>query len=361
MTTMPIRLSKPNTDLALLPDQANPTRVGLGLPPGLTYEQWLEYGDKLSLIEQSVRWWWGDWLNYQEGEYGSKYVEALSKSDLSYQSLMDAKWVAGAFEISRRRENLSWSHHQEVAGLELDEQDRLLDEAAEHGWSQKKLRAVIKGPKPLPEPIEESAVEVLPLERYMIGATPAQVITSIVRTLFPSAKTVLDPTYGNGNFHDGTLGLTVTAHDKLPERAPDGPMDVTELDYNDASVDIVLFDGPHLADLGEDSIFGERFGTMTQEDIDNLIIDGTRECWRVCRIAIVVKITDSVHGGVFQEESALVGEALNWPTPYEKVHQVREKGVVDPRWEAEHDRYSAYNNGSTYLVFKKGSQIHGTN
>jgi hypothetical protein len=215
-------------------------------------------------------------------------------------------------------------------------------------------------PRPVPKTVESASDQVLPLERFMIGATPAQVITSIVRTLLPSAKTALDPTYGLGNFHDGTLGLSVAAHDKEESRAPDGVMLVEDLDYEDASIDVVLFDPPHLADLSEDSIMGERFGTMSQEDIDNLIINGTRECWRVCRIAIVVKITDSVHGGVFQEESALVGEALNWSTPYEKVHQVRARGVVDPRWEAEHDRYSAYNNGSTYLVFKKGSQVHGS-
>ena len=38
---------------------------------------------------------------------------------------MDAGWVAGKVETSRRREGLSWTHHREVAGLEPKEQDRL--------------------------------------------------------------------------------------------------------------------------------------------------------------------------------------------------------------------------------------------
>ena len=37
---------------------------------------------------------------------------------------MDAGWVAGQIETSRRREVLSWSHHREVAGLVQEEQGR---------------------------------------------------------------------------------------------------------------------------------------------------------------------------------------------------------------------------------------------
>ena len=37
---------------------------------------------------------------------------------------MDAGWVAGQIEMSRRRDILSWSHHREVAGLVQEEQER---------------------------------------------------------------------------------------------------------------------------------------------------------------------------------------------------------------------------------------------
>jgi hypothetical protein len=40
---------------------------------------------------------------------------------------MDAAWVAKAFETSRRREVLSFNHHEEVAALPPDEADALLD------------------------------------------------------------------------------------------------------------------------------------------------------------------------------------------------------------------------------------------
>ena len=39
-------------------------------------------------------------------------------ADYSYQTLMDSKWITDRIEFSRRRENLSFSHHKEVAALD---------------------------------------------------------------------------------------------------------------------------------------------------------------------------------------------------------------------------------------------------
>jgi len=53
--------------------------------------------------------------------------EAVSVTCLARQTLMDLKYVSGRFEISRRREKLSLSHHREVAPKPLGEQDDWLD------------------------------------------------------------------------------------------------------------------------------------------------------------------------------------------------------------------------------------------
>jgi len=53
--------------------------------------------------------------------------EAVSVTCLARQTLMDLKYVSGRFEISRRREKLSLSHHREVAPKPLEEQDDWLD------------------------------------------------------------------------------------------------------------------------------------------------------------------------------------------------------------------------------------------
>ena len=65
----------------------------------------------------------GDWLNYGERKYGEMYTQAIDELDYTKQALKDAKWVSAQVEKSRRRDNLSFSHHREVAPLEPDEQE----------------------------------------------------------------------------------------------------------------------------------------------------------------------------------------------------------------------------------------------
>lgn len=48
--------------------------------------------------------------------------------------------------MSRRRDNLTWTHHYEVAPLEPAEQDRLLALAEEKGWSVRELRKATREP-----------------------------------------------------------------------------------------------------------------------------------------------------------------------------------------------------------------------
>jgi hypothetical protein len=121
------------------------TQTGLLLPANLPFEKWQSVLQTLRGMEFSVMWWLGDCLRYGERAYGEKYAQALDATDYAYQTIADAKWVAGRFELSRRRENLTWSHHREVAGIEDDaEQDAVLDAAATGGWSKKRLRSEVR-------------------------------------------------------------------------------------------------------------------------------------------------------------------------------------------------------------------------
>lgn len=117
--------------------------VSLELPPDLSFDHWLSIGQTLRQMERSVLWWIGDWLRFGERRYGETYAQALEATDYSYQTIADAKWLAEKFEFSRRRENLSWSHHREVAALPDQQQDTLLDEAAAGGWSRSDLRLAV--------------------------------------------------------------------------------------------------------------------------------------------------------------------------------------------------------------------------
>lgn len=120
------------------------SRCGLELPENLDFDDWQNIGLKLATIQRATLWWWGDWLNYGERRYGEMYSQALDASEYEPQSLRAAKYVASRIELLSRLNNLSWSHHYEVAKFEPDLQDKWLRQAAEHGWSRKELRQQIK-------------------------------------------------------------------------------------------------------------------------------------------------------------------------------------------------------------------------
>lgn len=124
---------------------ATVTKTSLALPESTTFEEWQAAGEQLKLIQGSVLWWVGDWLNFGETRYGEKYTQALDATSYSYQALADAKYVAGKFEVSRRRENLTISHHREA--LSAPDPDNALDVAEANELSQKALRQYIRDTK----------------------------------------------------------------------------------------------------------------------------------------------------------------------------------------------------------------------
>lgn len=120
------------------------TRVGLHFPPKVTFEQWAEAGMRLSGLVNSFAWCLGDWLVYGKENYESRYLEAIERVGLDYQTLRNYAWVTRRFPASRRRESLSFQHHAEVASLPVAEQDTWLDRAEQHGWSKSQLRQQVK-------------------------------------------------------------------------------------------------------------------------------------------------------------------------------------------------------------------------
>lgn len=96
----------------------------LGKP---SFEEWFELGDVLGRIEGGVHWWLGDWCNYGEAAYGEKYAQALDETPFAYDTLRRDAYTAAAFEMGRRRPNLSYNHHRELLGLNQEEADGLLD------------------------------------------------------------------------------------------------------------------------------------------------------------------------------------------------------------------------------------------
>src|ERR1700739_1578606 len=122
---------------------------------GLTPIAWVPQGDidlaewsrivqRLGTIDRCSPWWIGDCLRYGNAKFGEKYTRAAKLTGYDVQTLMNRVYVAAHIAISRRRENLSWSHHDAVASLDANEQDRWLDLAGEQKMSVADLRLELR-------------------------------------------------------------------------------------------------------------------------------------------------------------------------------------------------------------------------
>ncbi|WP_419737916.1 hypothetical protein [Ruegeria sp.] len=89
-----------------------------------------------------IAWEMGDWVAERPTAYGDM-TRLAEKLDVPLGTLKNRASVARRIEPSRRRDELSWSHHAEVAGLEPEEGDAVLAEASLYNWSVDRLRGVM--------------------------------------------------------------------------------------------------------------------------------------------------------------------------------------------------------------------------
>lgn len=120
---------QPDAALLEIPGcEFKPTK--LELPDGLSFDHWERIGRQLQLADIAVQWWIGDWLNYGEHRYGEKYTQAVQELGRRKQVLMNYASVAKRVEPSRRRDDLDYSIHVEVACLPPAQQQKVLAQAA---------------------------------------------------------------------------------------------------------------------------------------------------------------------------------------------------------------------------------------
>jgi hypothetical protein len=119
-------------------------RTGLQFSGRVPFDVWLDIGRQLSAVVASSAWCLGDWLAYGQHAYGNRYRDAVEQTGLDYQTLRNYAWVARRFELSRRRDTLSFRHHAEVASLPAPEQDFWLRKAEQFAWSASQLRREVR-------------------------------------------------------------------------------------------------------------------------------------------------------------------------------------------------------------------------
>jgi hypothetical protein len=110
----------------------------------LDVTQWRAVGRSLGRLGRNSQWWVGDWLLYGCGKWGEQYAEAVKLTGYDYGSLRNMACVSRRFDLSRRRDKLSWEHHASVQSLMPSEQDHWLDRAVELRWTREDLRTELR-------------------------------------------------------------------------------------------------------------------------------------------------------------------------------------------------------------------------
>ena len=131
------RPARPQPSSSITPISWAPTRE-------LNLSEWAAAGRRLGVMGHSSQWGLGDWIRYGNAKFGERYARAARITRYDIQTLMNMVYVASRFDISRRRDDLSWSHHETVAALEVGEQDRWLDRAIADRLSVSDLRAELR-------------------------------------------------------------------------------------------------------------------------------------------------------------------------------------------------------------------------
>jgi hypothetical protein len=96
-------------------------------------------------IRDGSLWELGDWLISGEQYLSAAYDEAVSITGLARGTLYNVASVARKFPISRRRENLHFSHYAEVASVENEElQDKLLEHGSKKELSVREMGRLVE-------------------------------------------------------------------------------------------------------------------------------------------------------------------------------------------------------------------------
>jgi len=184
------------------------------LPPEtMTYEEWTTKLGLIRDISAQHMWWLGDALNWGSHRWGEKYSQALAATDYDYDTLARAAYVCRRIPAERRRRDLSFNHHREVAGMEEPDQERWLDRCEQETLSVHGLRAARRQKVQAPSPKDEDDVSLVPVEILRIfRLMPAEALAIFKRALDdPTGSTYMDTVaLPDGRTAGITLSVTIS-------------------------------------------------------------------------------------------------------------------------------------------------------
>lgn len=111
-----------------------------------TFAEYQAVGDFIERAHKASGWWVADWLKYGESrdDWKQKIDAVMDVTGYAEQTVKNHKYIGENIAPSRRRDDVSFSVHSEVASLDPREQEHWLERAASNGWTQRELRAMIR-------------------------------------------------------------------------------------------------------------------------------------------------------------------------------------------------------------------------
>jgi hypothetical protein len=185
-------------------------------------------------------------------------------------------------------------------------------------------------------------------------ANNAELIADVAALWLEDDWTILDPTYGRGNFWKAWKPKRLVARDLNPEKSQGAPVDFTAMPYRDRMFDAVVFDPPYkLSGTPALEDFDERFGVdvpTSWADRMELIRAGAVECARVADKVLLVKCQDQVCSGQMRWQTDMVTAAVCRDERWRKADRFDLIGKSMKQDEARGQKH-ARGRGSTLLVF----------
>lgn len=135
------------------------TSTSLRFPEGTEDGDWVGVGQILAAqtdyTSRSLPWYVGDWMIHGEDVVGEEASQEFDPERWDEKTLLNCRWVASRIDPPRRRPELSFSHHAEVAKLLPSIQDRLLSRAVDEGLSRDAFREAVRAERKVERPETE--------------------------------------------------------------------------------------------------------------------------------------------------------------------------------------------------------------
>jgi hypothetical protein len=110
----------------------------------MDYATWVQEGGRIGSFSRGSAWWLGDWLHYGAAKWGERYAKAAKITGYDPKTLRNMRYVASRFDLSLRRDNLTWSHHALLASFGPGERAYWLDRSVNDGLSVDDLRMELR-------------------------------------------------------------------------------------------------------------------------------------------------------------------------------------------------------------------------